>query len=755
MNISHCIGRDIEGIRMKTWPFLSTMLLFMSMFFGAAPATANRCDDQNPCTIDTWVERVGCLNTSITGCQACTNDSQCPDPDNNLCTGTYYCEEVTGLCTKNPGTVVSCDESIDTACSQTKCDPATGQCVAVAAPQGTSCNDKDPGTLNDVCLNGLCMAGIDQCAYQADADCADDGNLCNGIPYCDKSIFPFARKTNAGTIVSCQASNNPCLSSTCDPANGVCSLVPTQASCDDNNACTIEDACTNGVCKGILDIGPAATCQCATDTDCLALEDGDLCNGILYCDIATGTCELNPATVVSCPSVDNSACVENVCDKTTGVCALKDKIGACDDGDACTGDDQCQAGTCVGQASVGGSAALCECQSDADCPQDENLCRGSRYCDAQTNTCVLNPATVIEPGVPCNEDVDCPASFHCSGAQTGVDDQGNAVKRLGFCTRCANVQDSDCEVSRCDPADGVCKITALADGEVCVGDGDPCTIGEKCLNGSCVAIDDVGVGQTCECRQDSDCAALEDGDRCNGTLYCQVNTATCELNPATVVICPHVADEQCAQDLCDPATGICSTKPVTDGAPCNDGDRCTTGDTCEAGQCAPGTDLCGCRFDEDCPHDDDLCTAELYCDRSKLPWQCVARPGARVRCGDEEPDDCYDATCQADGGCAYVARADGSPCDDGSPCTVSSSCVGGICEGVSLCGSHGECVVGAAGAPSCICDAGWTGPQCEIQTTLSTPCGETGQEPACSEGDENGGVLAFCSADPSTTGASH
>ena len=50
------------------------------------------------------------------------------------------------------------------------------------------------------------------------------------------------------------------------------------ASCDDGNSCTNGDVCSDGAC-----LSGANTCACVTDGDCIAEEDGNLCNGTLAC----------------------------------------------------------------------------------------------------------------------------------------------------------------------------------------------------------------------------------------------------------------------------------------------------------------------------------------------------------------------------------------------------------------------------------------------------------------------------------------
>ncbi len=68
-------------------------------------------------------------------------------------------------------------------------------------------------------------------------------------------------------------------------------LVLGAETCDDGNACTIDDSCLEGVCDG--DLNPS--CQCLEDADCAEFEDGDLCNGTLRC--VANSCELDEATV--------------------------------------------------------------------------------------------------------------------------------------------------------------------------------------------------------------------------------------------------------------------------------------------------------------------------------------------------------------------------------------------------------------------------------------------------------------------------
>src|SRR5207244_951986 len=111
----------------------------------------------------------------------------------------------------------------------------------------------------------------------------------------------------------------------CDPASGVCSNPPAAdgTSCNDGSVCTQTDTCQAGVCTG------ASPVVCAPP---------DQCHEAGICDPATGTCSY-------AAKVDGSSC---------------------NDGDACTQTDTCQAGVCIGANPVA-CTALDQCHDAGTC----------------------------------------------------------------------------------------------------------------------------------------------------------------------------------------------------------------------------------------------------------------------------------------------------------------------------------------------------------------------------------------------------
>ena len=106
------------------------------------------------------------------------------------------------------------------------------------------------------------------------------------------------------------------------------------ADCNDSQACTI-DTCKSGVCAWalILDGG--------------ACTDGDPCTVADACK--AGACEATPK---ACG--DGLPCTVDACNSQTGACTHDAVVDdePCDDGQACTEDDKCTSGTCVGAPTV-------------------------------------------------------------------------------------------------------------------------------------------------------------------------------------------------------------------------------------------------------------------------------------------------------------------------------------------------------------------------------------------------------------------
>ena len=599
---------------------------------GGAP-----CDDGNPCTKgETCDLKKGC-NGGEKVCDCDSYEDCALQDDGDPCNGSLYCDPQTGTCALDPASLVLCSTDKDGPCEVTACDPKLAACVTKPAKSGTPCEDGNPCTLDEACDPlGNCAGDKNICGCESHADCSplEDGNPCNGTLFCNKIAPPYSCQVDPSSVVICDpGKDTACTANRCDKTTGGCAIAAANqgGTCDDGDKCSKGDVCVDGACSSGTDV-----CSCKVNADCASEEDGDLCNGTLFCNKLTHLCELDPKTTIACPSVDDTQCTKNTCQKKTGKClstAVADG-SECDDANKCSTGDHCMAGQCVG------SANTCQCQKAEDCAgkDDGDLCNGVVFCNQKTGKCEVNPATIKS---------------------------------------CPSVGNTACLVNTCVSLSGSCTMTAAAQNSACDADGSACTVGDHCKDGECVA----GTN-TCACKADSDCLGQEDGDACNGTLFCNISTGSCQLNPSTVIVCPSVDNTTCAANTCDKKSGKCGVTAISNGLGCDDGNPCTASDTCLAGKCH-GTNICECASDQDCAAKDpnDPCTGPLYCDKSGPSNRCRPNPGKGVKCSAAQDTPCRKSTCDSKTGkCALKAINELVVCGPGTLCSAVKICVAGQCQ---------------------------------------------------------------------------
>ncbi len=574
----------------------------------------------------------------------CAVDADCAaKEDGDVCNGTLRCAVQSGVgsCILDPSTVVTCDPSGDSVCAKATCTPSTGQCALQPTAEGAGCDDGNTCTSDDVCKAGSCV-GVGACACQTDEDCAaaEDGDLCNGTLYCDISTPQHTCAVNVATIIVCDKSSDQlCVANQCEPKTGLCALgpVPDGVGCDiDGSTCSL-DTCAGGVCTP----GPLATpCNCVSDADCAAYDDGNACNGSLFCRKASGFCELNPATVVQCPTGQDTLCTVNVCQPESGACKLTPRPDGtpCEDGWECTKGESCAKGVC------NAGTDTCTCKETADCAAYavKNACV-ALYCDKPAGVCKANPATQ---------------------------------------KACAPLGDPQCSTTVCEPKTGACTVVPKNEGGPCEADGSWCTNLDVCAAGSCKPAPN-----KCPCQADADCAAAEDGNPCNGTLYCDIGSGNCLVNPATVPKCKGDGAGPCKPEQCDPKDGSCKPLPLPDGVTCDSDDFVCTFETCQQGNCTFVAQACLCWEDGDCTQfeDADLCNGKLYCNKGGEAAHCAINPASIVTCPAPLPDACTVGQCNpATGACDAVPTNGGGDCNDQNACTSGDSCVGVNCVGTAV-----------------------------------------------------------------------
>lgn len=651
------------------------------------------CDDLNECTVDSCIGEVGCQHEAL-------DSGECKDGD--ACTVGDHC--TAGVCAGSP---VECDDS--NPCTDDTCDGFGGCAFEL---NEVSCDDDDVCTVADRCDEGECIGVEVSCECQVDADCAalEDGDLCNGTLICDDSNVPYSCVIDPDTPVDCPAPgegpNAPCLAASCDPESGDCSLVPTNQgwSCNDGNDCTVGESCDEGLCTG----GQPANCAdgnactddacdpfvgCTHDANQSPCSDGDVCTIGDLCD--AGDCA-SGEEMLAC--LDGNPCTADSCDATAG-CLFVNIDGECSDGNACTDGDACVDGECIsGDPVMCDDENLCtseSCDAILGClivqlngPCDDgNACTTDDHC--QAGQCTSSNLLSCDDGNACTADT-CQPEGGCNHLPAEGDcDDGNVCTEGDSCEagQCAAGNplvcddENPCTTDSCNVSSGcVFKLNSVP-----CNDDDLCTTGDHCHLGDCIG------GEALPCNDNNPCT----DDACDAQAGCAYtpNAEPCSDGDSCT------EDDSCANGWCKagPQVDCDDNDPCTDdwcaenegcvhgfnSAPCSDDDACTIGDACLDGACAAGIgvllcddglfcnglEVCdpaqGCIDGTDPEMSDGVsCTSDL-CDEEN---NIVIHVTVDALCDDQEYCNGIES-CHLTEGCQ-----DGTPVaiDDGHACTLDS-----------------------------------------------------------------------------------
>ncbi len=548
------------------------------------------------------------------------------------------------------------------------CGSSSGKCVFTALPDGTSC------ATGEVCSSGTCTSDCfigNQLFAAGTVNPADSCQVCTPMTTTTSwtasatngaSCGPGLVCSTGSCVAGCYVSGTLYSSGTANPGNPCQVCTPSSSTTAwsnlaDGTSCTGGDVCGGGVCLADCYIGgalytpgaanPANACQVCMppssgnwvdQPDGTSCAPGELCSAgscVAQCFIAGswyGAGVANPADACQ-------ACVPSMA--TTGWSTAPDGT-SCNDDDACTQTDTCQAGTCTGSNPVV-CAAL-------------DSCHVAGTCDTTTGVC-SNPT--VANGTTC----------------TGGVCQGGLCNNINLCTKVTCTAQDQCHVAgTCAPATGICSNPTVANGTPC-NDNNPDTSNDMCTAGVCAGVDNCTVACTPvdQCHLAGTCnpttGVCTNPNKANGTACDDGNPNTindmCTNGVCQgVVACATVtcaAVNQChAVGTCQASTGTCTNPNKADGTDCGAGNPQMTGYVCSGGVCGPP----------------DPCTGVT----------CAAS------------DDCHEAgTCQPSSGtCTNPAKADGAACTGGAcqagACVAGADlCAGVTCTAVDSCHEAGTC----------------------------------------------------------------
>ena len=729
------------------------------------------CDDGNPCTND--ICDPSRLDVPGSGSACVSTPASIPCEDGNLCTIGDTC--IDAKCVT--GKAKSCEDGLF--CTKNACDLPTGGCTLTLLDG--PCDDESVCTKDDACKDGLCKAGsTDDC--DDNNPCTDDtcdpakgclnahnDGACEDGDKCTQGDKCVAGTCKAAPTVDCDDAN-PCTDNFCDPTlvtdlSKGCTATFIVGSCDDGDGCTLGDACKDGTCSGkatkSCDDGKVCTidgcdakgnCKHTVDPGTATCSDGNKCTTNDACT-PKGDCVGKKQT---CD--DANPCTLDICDKLTGLCQHPNHSGAgCEDGDKCTLGDACVDGKCAP-----GTKKLCDdslaCTDDSCSPangaclfkanagtcEDGNKCTTGDACKG--GKCVPGKKVVCDDGEICTVDKCVPLTGKC--AKTAAVDgllcedgakctHGDRCKK-GVCQAGALLSCDDfnpCTDDSCEKSNGKCLN---ANNTATCEDGNICTT-DQCKDGKCVSEGGASGKPVCACQKNADCAKQDDGNPCNGTLFCELATHTCKVNSSSLVTCDKSKDTTCAKFACSPKTGVCEATPANNGMPCDaDGSKCSHGDVCGTGVCKAGPKL-ACNDNNPCTKDS--CKPLVGCLHTPIPGPCqdgnactladrckggkCAASGKKKVCNDNTVctlDRCNVVT----GKCSYT-KLSGQACNDGNKCTTLDLCVGGVCKPTGLskkCNDSNPCTIDGCNGKTGKCTKKWA--------TNNTPCNDGN---ACTGGD--------------------
>jgi hypothetical protein len=295
------------------------------------------------------------------------------------------------------------------------------------------------------------------------------------------------------------------------------------------------DPCTEPSCIN-------SECKTKPAHEGAACDDGDWCTDDDSC--VDGLC--TGGTTKYCPPSDS--CHVGKCDSATKSCGFAPgNDGAqCDDNDPCTGWGSCSGGTCQKGTKV-------------DCSFLDGTCAVG-VCDPQTG-CVQQP---LNDGAPCNDGLFCTINDTCNGGACKGDPNPCAPPN------------NPCLIGVCNENTNSCTTTPGNNGAAC-DDGNLCTTGETCSNGTCGGGQATNEGVACDdgdgCTQGTTCENGACGSAANTITACIDNDTCCpancplDLDCKTDVLVLHADDPFNAQDVQDTlvATGAFTGVDLFDG----------------------------------------------------------------------------------------------------------------------------------------------------------------------------------------------
>jgi hypothetical protein len=456
--------------------------------------------------------------------------------------------------------------------------------------EGLPCDDGDSCSTDDLCVGGVC-AGT---PYVCDDTRPCTLDSCDGLGNCQYTLKAGKCLINGVCAKAGEKKgDNQCL--ICDPDEDSFAWHQEQfLPCDDGEACTADDKCLDGKCKGTVtpcfDGNDCTWDMCDSKAGCkyppanVPCDDKDPCTALDFCE--DGECLGGPGI----PCDDKNLCTVDSCQPGKGCFHTLLDGKPCDDGDSCTQGDVCSEGSCQP------GPLLLQCDDYNDCTDD--ICDKIAACTYPLagNPCCINDINICDDKDPCTIDSCNPDTGQCLYLpNAGPCSDKDACTTGDVCVAgVCQGKPADCDDKNPCTMD-FCKAKVGCvheDLDMPCDDKSVCTLNDKCVGGECTGAKincndfNLCTDDACDpvlgCQHTFGAAPCNDLDLCTGGDHCVQGKC---------VGAPKTCDDSnpCTNDSCSPSAGCQNT---FNSAPCSDGDDCTEPDHCAGGKCTPGPAIC-------------------------------------------------------------------------------------------------------------------------------------------------------------------
>ena len=404
-------------------------------------------------------------------------------------------------------------------------NPVPGRCPGTCDATGT-CKSKQGQPCNTVTgTSGGCLGGL---------SCSPDNYCCNractgSCEACDLATAPgtcttvtdsphVGHSSCAGSVTAC---NGTCAGSTngqCVWATGSCG----QTSCANlsgNSGTTYvgQGTCSSGTCGAGLNSSCSADLLCASTQSC-----------------KTGC------------SVDGDCIAGDYCN--AGACTPKSGNGG-----PCTSGNQCSTGACIdGVCCENSCPALCMACSSTKTGNTNGLCRAVKTGTDPDNECAVDSANT------CGQDGTCDGSGSCRLQANGISCGSSScsvatITPAGKCNGTGTCIPASS--SNMCPANFTCASGTSCGTTCSERSTGGCTLGNECLNGSCIqATVPCGSGVCAVANGSQGCCATDPSNTGTNAVYtCLPPGATCTT--LSNILCNGMSDCPTGQYCCIAGNG--------------------------------------------------------------------------------------------------------------------------------------------------------------------------------------------------------